>query len=321
MEALCSRHFPRIVFRQGAKLLWNPVSRQTAVNRPEERVRLQMVDYLQLEAGVSRNRISTEHALARNGAEESDEERRRRTDIVVFAGDLTHGAVADTLVECKSRSVAISEAAAVQIARYNQTVGARHLWLCNGLADHWFVLNEGGVRRSDAPPHPAIAELEEIRKAPGYWVERGFIAENSPNEVRTWLENVLAHFWEEDSEWKSGYLDLSRNQWDSRMSHYYRLIHVDDDTDIALGIVAAAPDQTWLIALMNKSQSNAGMIATCLEDLARGGKENTFIHTINEKRTANLSDHIPLQPFRVNPMIIHNLPGFYGSWFRQILTL
>jgi hypothetical protein len=321
MDALCSRHFPRIVFREGARLLWNPVTRQAAVNRPEERVRLQMVDYLLLEAGISKNRISTEHALGRGGASDTDEEGRRRTDIVVFAEDLSQGAVADTLVECKSRSVAISDAAAVQIARYNQTVGARRLWLCNGLADHWFNLDEGGVHQSDTPPHPAVADLEEIRRTPGYWVERGFIADKSPEEVRTWLENVLIPFWEEDSEWKSGYLDLSRNQWDTRMSHYYRLIHVDDDTDIALGFVAPSPDQTWLIALMNKSQSNAGMIATCLEDLARGEKDNTFIHTINDKRTADLGDHIPLQPFRVNPMIIHNLPGFYGSWFRQILTL
>ena len=72
---------------------------------------------------------------------------------------------------------------------------------------------------------------------------------------------------------------------------------------------------------MNKHQSNVGMIVTNLDDLASGRQDNTVIYTVNEKRIANLTDHIPLLPFKLQPMIVLNLPGFYESWFRQLLML
>lgn len=325
MEALCAQHFPCVVFRSDTRYLWNPVTRKAVANQPEERVRLQMIEYLTEQAGVSRGRISTESSLGRHG--ERGDTGRQRTDILIFP-DLkqpdaakSQKLIPETLIECKARSVSLSDSSATQIARYNQTLGTPQLWLCNGHHDFWFELENSSIRPVSSSFYPAVTSIQEIRKTKGYWVDRGFAASESPEPVRTWLETILTLFWEEVDELKTTYLDLSRNPWQTGLSHFYRVAHLDEESDLAIGFVASDERSTWLVALMNKHQSNAGMIATNLEALAAGERENTLIYTVNDKKVANLTDHIPLQPFQVHPMILSNLPGFYESWFRQILMV
>lgn len=337
MQALCAQHFPLVVFRSGSRFLWNPVTRKSVSNQPEERVRLQVLEYLIEEAGISRGRISTERSLGRHGA--IGEAGRQRTDILVFPNLIQSGTDREsrnpeTLIECKARSVSLSDSTAMQIARYNQALGTPQLWLCNGHHDFWFQVSGASLPDSplnssqmvsvepiSSPFYPSVKSISEIRRQEEYWGQRGFIAPESPTAFRSWLENVQRLFWEEVEELKTSYLDLSRNPWQGDLSHYYRIAHLDEESDLAIGFVATDEHTTWLVALMNKHQSNAGMIVTHLEALAEGKADNTTIYTVNDKKTANLTDHIPLQPFKIHPMILSNLPGFFESWFRQILTV
>lgn len=324
MESLSARHFPRVVFRSGSKNLWNPITRKALANLPEERVRLQVIDYLLEEAGVSRGRISTEYALSRHGIK--GETGRQRTDILVFQDQKKEGAslLPETLIECKARNVSLSESSALQIAKYSQALEVPQLWLTNGHTDFWFqkvAAAEVTMRRNDSPLYPSKIPVTTLRQTPGYWIDRGFIASQSASGVQNWLDQVLQLFWDEVEEWKSTYLDLSRNPWQSGLSHYYRVVHLDEESDLAIGFVASDEQTSWLVALMNKHQSNVGMIVTNLDDLAAGRPDNTVVYTVNEKRIANLTDHIPLLPFKKQAMIVLNLPGFYESWFRQLLML
>jgi hypothetical protein len=230
----------------------------------------------------------------------------------------------ETLIECKARNVSLSESSALQIARYSQALETPQLWLTNGHTDFWFqniAAEEVTMRRNDSPLYPSKIPVTTLRQTPGYWIDRGFIASQSASGVQNWLDQVLQLFWDEVEEWKSTYLDLSRNPWQSGLSHYYRVVHLDEESDLAIGFVASDEQTSWLVALMNKHQSNVGMIVTNLDDLAAGRPDNTVVYTVNEKRITNLTDHIPLLPFKKQAMIVLNLPGFYESWFRQLLML
>lgn len=309
-ESVCTSHFPVFRFGPDGKKLWDPVSRKERVNRPEERVRLRMVDYLTLQAGVSRNRIALETPLRKQ------DHPLRRGDLLVYDSAFEP----DLLIECKAASVPLDEKAAVQIARYNERVGARRLCLTNGVADMTYRVEPSGPVLLGDPPYPEQTSLRSIRSAPGYWVERGFIGAKTPLRARDWIRSVLDSFWEPGQGWSSGYFDLSGNPWKLDLSHYHRIEHLGEQGDLLLGILSPDSVTTWLVAIVGKSQSYAAMMITDLARLAEGGSDDTTLFTINEQRTLRLGGHVPLSPSNSNPMIVHNLPGFYGSWFNVLLS-
>jgi hypothetical protein len=150
-------------FRDGQKLLFNPVQKSALVDRPEERVRLRMIEFLVREAGFSLNRMSTEIGIKSFTADSS-----LRTDILCF--DELHRPL--LLVECKSESVKLDEKAAIQIARYNRTVKAPYILLSNGLRDVLFA-----VREDDSvdliPDFETVFPLTmDDRRDLTYWVDR-----------------------------------------------------------------------------------------------------------------------------------------------------
>lgn len=311
MNSVASRHFPMIVHRDGQRMLWNPLEKKALANRPEERVRLRVVDYLLHEAGVSKSRIKTEGVVKVPGLDQT-----LRTDVVVFDDRLE----ALTLVECKAPTLNLKEEVSRQITRYNQGVNAKHLWLTNGRMDAFFDLTANGSVESANAPHPSSRPIDEIRRTPGYWAERGFISSSVKGQRLEWVSHILSILWDPETEWNIGYLDLSRTGLGVDVSHFYRMISIDEEMDLAFSVVSPDGVKTWLVVAILKSQAQPGIVLTDLDALCDGVKENTLVHTINEQSRVDLRAHIPLVPGMMNSMILYNLPGFFQSWFRQILV-
>lgn len=172
MASRIRRHFPMVRFRDGQKLLFNPIQKSVVADRPEERVRLRMIEFLVREAGFSFNRMSTEIGIKSFTTDTS-----LRTDILCF--DKLHRPL--LLVECKSESVKLDEKAAIQIARYNRTVKAPYILLTNGHRDILFA-----VREDDSVD--LIPELETVfplfsdnNRDLTYWIGRNLWGRNTVN--------------------------------------------------------------------------------------------------------------------------------------------
>lgn len=138
MSSLITSHFPIVRFENGVRKWFNPVTRTRAADRPEERVRLRMIEFLVRDAGFSANRMSTEPPVPMQSAE-----RAGRADILCF--DSFHRPL--LLVECKAESVPLTESTAIQAARYNQQIRAPYILLTNGIRDLLFAIQEDGSSR------------------------------------------------------------------------------------------------------------------------------------------------------------------------------
>src|SRR5699024_1440801 len=108
-ESIAAFIYPEVVWRGRKKMLWNPIHRKPLRNRPEERVRLRIIEFLLL-AGWSRHRISTEEAIGK-WADSS-----MRTDIICYSRQFAPR----LLIECRAEHIPLSRETAEQIARYIQ---------------------------------------------------------------------------------------------------------------------------------------------------------------------------------------------------------
>src|SRR5690554_7562505 len=115
-------HYPQITFRDGKKYLWNPILKKAYVNRPEERVRLQLVEYFTQTAGISPHKISFESPV-----KTPIDKTQSRTDIIIYDENFKPL----VLAECKSRDIILDEKAAKQAARYFQQINSPYILLSN----------------------------------------------------------------------------------------------------------------------------------------------------------------------------------------------
>ncbi len=134
MRSIAARHFPRVVFRDGQKLLWNPILKKAYINRPEERVRLRIMESLLLDAGWSPHRVTFELPVNLKRDEAS-----KRADILCY----NHDFEPVLLIECKAENVPISEKTSLQITRYNSKIRAPYLMMSNGITDYFFSSGKG----------------------------------------------------------------------------------------------------------------------------------------------------------------------------------
>jgi len=197
MGSLITNHFPIVRFENGVRKWFNPVTRTRAADRPEERVRLRMIEYLVREAGFSANRMSTEPPVPMQSTDHAG-----RADILCF--DEFHRPL--LLVECKAESVKLTEQTAVQAARYNRQIRAPYILLTNGVRDLLFAMQEDGHTRyvnDFASVFPLTNEAERTDLAPAKAVNTGTIraaasgitpgnaANPSPRPLLYWQERGL----------------------------------------------------------------------------------------------------------------------------------
>lgn len=127
MESL---DFPAYGFRfknnENKVWIFDIIRKKFVVLQPEEWVRQHVVHYLIKSKNYPASHINVEKQLTVNSL-------KKRYDVVVFNSD---GSI-HILVECKSPTISISQAAFDQIARYNMQLKADYLMVSNGL-EHFY---------------------------------------------------------------------------------------------------------------------------------------------------------------------------------------
>lgn len=124
--------------------LFDPIRRRRVVASPEEHVRQRLLSWLTKELLVPAGLIAVEKAVDIQGV-------LRRPDIVVYDRTGTPWMV----VECKAPSVALSQAAADQVAVYNRVLKAPYLLVTNGMVHLGFELDHASGKLAALSQLPA----------------------------------------------------------------------------------------------------------------------------------------------------------------------
>ncbi|MBQ4279487.1 MAG: type I restriction enzyme HsdR N-terminal domain-containing protein [Rikenellaceae bacterium] len=137
MERHPRLNFPVFRFRvtaDGARhRIWDTVRGRWLVLTPEEWVRAHVLRYLTACAGVPGALIRGEYPVSLNG-------QPQRADVVVCTRDGQPW----LLVECKAPEVEVLRPVLDQAVRYNSVLGARYVWITNGLTHYCYRLSPGG---------------------------------------------------------------------------------------------------------------------------------------------------------------------------------
>jgi hypothetical protein len=122
---LPSYHF-KLKSSENKTLIFDKLRKKYMVLTPEEWVRQHFVQFLIAEKKYPISLIALEKQLTINN-------RRKRTDILVFNSDGKH----EIIVECKAPCIKITQNTFDQIARYNLKLKANYLIVTNGL-EHFY---------------------------------------------------------------------------------------------------------------------------------------------------------------------------------------
>lgn len=286
MSSIAEHIFPRVVWRDREKKLWNPIHKKALKNRPEERVRLRVIEYL-VQAGWSKHRISTEESIG----EIADKE--MRTDIICYDQQFDP----KLLVECKAEHVPISEKTAEQVARYNQQVGAPYLLMTNGRSDYWYAVEEGTadqINPKDAPdflmdePNPPEHDF-------AYWCDRGFAGQKASPELRTWLTETLDELCFPKKESAMQFLAFGQGPSDVELSHYYRIEWVSQNQRLAMTTLRTAYGGNRMIIIFNEDDENKAVLEINLDLLFEDKKGNSSLYDKSGIRTFDLAKRWNLQ--------------------------
>lgn len=283
LASIAEYTYPRIVWRDREKKLWNPIHKKPLKNRPEERVRLRTIEYL-LRAGWSKHRISTEEAIGKIG------DTSMRTDIICYNQQFKP----KLLVECKAEQVPISAKTAEQVARYNQKVGAPYLLMTNGLSDFWYAISDG-VAKAVAQEEVPDSLLETGEKAQFHfeeWKNRGFAGEKAVPDLRKWLEELLPSMWmsTENAE-NIRYINFSQGPSDVVLNHYYRIRQLEKDRRLALTTLNTAFGGNRLIIILNEENENKAVMEINLDLLFEEKKGNTSVYSEQGIRVFDLNKY------------------------------
>ncbi len=264
-------HYPQFRFRDGEKRLWNPILKKTFAIRPEEQVRLALVDYLILEAGVSASRISFESPVKLPGDKSSS-----RTDIICYNNEFKP----QLLVECKAPDIKLDEKAAIQVARYNQKVGAPYLLVSNGTLDYWFKVEGEEVQLLPELPKLYQPTKELSREDLGYWTERSFVGGKVNSNTESFALKSCIELYSEDHQ-PVKYLDFDDFPSEFSLAHYYRIFGVEENRKVGICLSANAFGDTRLNAVLNVDGGNIAFLTMSLNVLSEKDKSAAEVHSGN----------------------------------------
>lgn len=274
-------HYPRIIFKEDEKKLWNPVLKKAFKHLPEERVRLKLVEYLLEEAGFSKNRISFESPVSL-----PRDKSRSRTDLICYDDDFKPL----LLVECKAPEVQLDEKVALQISRYNTEVGAPLLLVTNGLKDFWFQSEGESLSYLNHVPEPFQSDTE-LSYDFGYWVDRGFAGSKSHPELRNWVNESCSKLYMESTN-PARFLPFEGSAQELGLPNYYQIIMRDEDHRLALALTATPFGATRLNVILNKEGQNTALLSASLDLLATEEDKNTFLQNADGMTQLDLKTEI-----------------------------
>lgn len=261
-------HFPQIIFQDEIKFLWNPILKKAFKNLPEERVRLQLVEYLIEEIGFPKTRISFESPVSLPRDKSSS-----RTDLICYDKDFN----VLLLVECKAPEVKLDAKVALQIARYNQQINAPILLVTNGLNDYWFTQAQGTLQFINENPDPFQSSLTPIRGYE-YWVKRGFAGSNSDPDIKKWIENNCIDLYESNDS-HPRYFSFDGTSPELGLPNFYRIFSTDEHTNLALSLSSTPFGATKLNAILNKNGENVALFSTSLDLLFTDEPHNSILQS------------------------------------------
>ncbi|HLR76589.1 MAG TPA: type I restriction enzyme HsdR N-terminal domain-containing protein [Balneolaceae bacterium] len=275
--SITAGQFPQIVFKNNEKYLWNSIQKKVLKNRPEERVRLQVVEYL-LESGWSKHRISSEEQIS------SSKEGGLRTDLICYTKKFDPY----LLVECKSTAVNISEQTADQIALYNKQINADYLLMTNGLTDFWYEFKDNEPKLLVEIPQPFQLNQSNQRTFE-FWSARGFAGKKAAAALRKWLTRILtAQFQNVDS---LRYLTFEKKLYQLDLSHYYQILTFGE-TRLAVTLLATAFGGTRLIVIQNKNGENKAVLDINLDILFKKEAPNASIYHSEGRKNIDIKKEL-----------------------------
>lgn len=295
MPANSTKHFPQFRFVNGVKWLFNPVLKKRFANRPEERVRLEHVEYLLAETGINKNRIGFEAPIQLEEAENT-----LRADLVLYDKKMDPYA----LIECKSPNIRLSHTAAEQVARYNRRLNAEYLMITNGLDEIWYKL---GSNQSVPVKSPIDqVKIPENRIHPEYWIDRGFISQDSDEQTKRLAAEILRVFQTDSYSSKVQYLDLPSTLTSVHLGHYYFISETSSGHKIAISILNNGESDTLLAAVLNQKGQNSGIIWMNLDELSATSKALVHQVTPSGKKILDTTEDFSRQFLLKNEHFIKN---------------
>lgn len=285
MPSIAKHTYPQMVWRDRVKKLWNPVQRKALKNRPEERVRLRIMESL-IQSGWSKHRISTEEAIGELG------DTSMRTDIICY----TQQFEPSLLVECKAEHVSISSKTAEQVARYNQKVSAPYLLMTNGVTDYWYAIEDDAQNIRELEERPEMYQNNHCQEYTfDAWKARGFVGEKASPNLRKWFDEILPTIWLPAQEAVIRFLSFSDGPSDVDLNHYYRIISVAENRRLALTTINTAFGGNRLIVILNEHDENNAVVEINLDLLFDEKKGNSSVYSRAGIRTFDLHKYLDLQ--------------------------
>lgn len=273
-------HFPQVVPQNNRFWLYNPILKKRYKNRPEERVRLNWVEFLSHQTDWKKTRIGFETPVQLQQAKNT-----LRADLVLY----TDSVQPSILIECKSHSVRLNQSVAEQAARYNSEVRANHLVLTNGIEDFWFEKSTDGIYPTSnmLNQHTSFHELERDGK---YWGNRGFCSSTSSTELQNWLTKSLDFFWSDRLRGTKQYLDFQSSVLPVPMNQYYKLFEVDSDRRLAITFTGTKSSGSFIVGILNSGGVNKGIISINLDEYQARKKNAVTIFQGDEKRSESIEN-------------------------------
>ena len=275
------KHYPQIRFQEDAKSLWNPILKKKYKQRPEERVRLKCIEYLTLEAGFSKNRISLESPVSL-----SEDKSSLRTDLLCY--DDNYNPL--LLVECKAPNIQLDNKTAIQIARYNTKINAPYLMVTNGLRDFWFLMGTDHVHVLEKPP-TIFSSTKTINRNFEYWQHRGFAGTIEEPVAQQWIVHNCSQLFIDLSN-PTHFLYFEGTEIDLQLSNFYQIILINEQTRLAVSLTTTPFGATKFNAILNQGGQNVGLLSASLDIIASDQLENTLIQNSQEVKTIDLVGEI-----------------------------
>jgi len=253
-------YYPEFILDGNQKWLFNPILKRRFKNLPEERIRLQWVDYLLENKLWQRSRIGFETPV-----KSADPESVLRADLVLYDQEFRP----EILIECKAESIALTEATAEQAARYNRELGARKIILTNGYQHQMFELDQEGAKPTTSV-FP-FRETEPSSRTADYWQRRGFSGDRVPGGPGSWLEPLYLCFSKGCNDGgEIRYLHFSGTILPVPMDHYYRIVPLAAHEKIAWTLTGFPETDTYALFVLNIRGKNRALGIIKLSELFSG---------------------------------------------------
>ena len=277
-------HYPIVRYTSNEVELWNPVYKTWFKNRPEERIRLRIIEYFLQECQLSPNRMGLEFSvhLVNNT--------KGRIDLVCF----DESYAAHCLVECKQVNVPLNEQVAQQIAKYHLSLPSPYLLITNGIVDAWFHQTTKGIIYLEQLPKE-YKSTRMVNRDVDYWIDRGFINPNNPDRLHK-LSSTICSLLYTDTKTPPIYLDFEDIPSEFILENYY-YIHTlgeeDSHTHVAFAMNGKGRSQSLDVILSEKGVSTKLLK---IDILALFNHENTHatLYTENGQRQVDISAMSPI---------------------------